>query len=292
VNGSKSSAPRKEEQGSSFEFVTMLAKELSDGRIELPSFPDAAARLQQVLSNEDVSSERIARVVSSDGGLAGRILTMANSTLLHRGSTPVTDLKVAITRIGHENIRTAALTYATAQLRRAPEHAHIREELEKCWLDGIRVAAFAHALAKESGSVRTDEALLAGLLHNMGKVYIIARTPKPVADGPVIFNEDFLNQWHPGIGQALVENWHLPEGVAAAVGGQLDLDRSHGGPPDLQDLLILSVKLATQVAQGNADDTSLGHLPAASSLGLDDAAFVRVMLESQTDLELLQAALG
>ena len=47
-----------------FKFVTDLARELSAGRVELPSFPEAAARVQQVLSDDAVTSERIARVVA------------------------------------------------------------------------------------------------------------------------------------------------------------------------------------------------------------------------------------
>src|ERR1700761_5990288 len=148
-----------------FQFLSSLARELSGGRVELPSFPDVAARTQTILSDESVTSERIARVIASDAGLAARVLTMANSTLLHRGGSPVTDLKVAVTRIGHDNIRAAALAYANAQLRRAPELAHIRLPLEACWRDGIRVASLAQSLAKETRCVRTDEAMLTGLLH-------------------------------------------------------------------------------------------------------------------------------
>jgi HD-like signal output (HDOD) protein len=139
-----------------FEFVTGLARELSVGRVELPSFPEAAARIQQALSDDSVTAERIALIAGSDAGLTVRLLTMANSTLLHRGGGQVTDLKVAITRIGHENIRTAALAYATAQLRLAPDLAHIRSQLDGCWQDGVRVAALAHAMAKESRRVRSD----------------------------------------------------------------------------------------------------------------------------------------
>lgn len=274
-----------------FKFVSELARELSTGRVDLPSFPDAAARVQQVLSDEQVTGERIARVVSSDAGLAARILTMANSTLLHRGGTRVTDLKVAVTRIGHENIRTAALAYATAQLRRAAELGHIRAKLDKCWHDGVRVAALAHAMAKESRRVRTDEAMLTGLLHNIGKIYILARTSKEQA---ATFGDDGqeLRSWHPSIGQALIENWKLGDELAAAVGGQYEIERSHAGPPDLQDLLIVAVNVAAQMANNSADDAELAKLPAAAALGLSDSAFVRIMLESQTDVEMLQAALG
>jgi HD-like signal output (HDOD) protein len=276
-------------QQSLFLFVSELAKELSAGRVDLPSFPDAAARVQQVLSDESVTGERIARVVSSDAGLAARILTMANSTLLHRGGSRVTDLRVAITRIGHENIRTAALSYATAQLRRSADLVHIRARLDKCWQQGIRVAALAHSMAKESKRVRTDEAMLAGLLHNIGKIYILARTPKGEAFGQ---DDEELRSWHPSIGQALIENWQLGDELASAVGGQFDLDRSHEGEPDLQDLLIVAVHFAAQMANNSAGDSALAQMPAATALGLSDSAFVRIMLESQTDIEMLQAALG
>jgi HD-like signal output (HDOD) protein len=272
-----------------FQFLTSLAKELSSGRVELPSFPDAAARTQQVLSDETVTSERIARVVSSDAGLAGRILTMANSTLLHRGGASVTDLKVAVARIGHDNIRAAALAYANAQLRRAPDLAHIRSQLETCWQDGVRVAALTHAMAKETRGIRSDEALLAGLLHNIGKIYIIARSPK---QGAMQLDDPILSEWHPGIGTALIENWKLPDDIAKAVGGQLERDRTHDEPADLQDLLIVAVAVAEQMKTNNSDDAALAKLPSATALGLSDSALVRIMLESQAEMEMLQAALG
>lgn len=271
-----------------FQFVRSLAAELSAGRVELPSFPDVAARVQQVLNDESVSQERIARVVAADAGLAARLLTMANSTLLHRGGAPVTDLKIAVTRIGHQYIRTAALAYANAQLRRAPELAHIRAPLERCWQEGLGVAALAHAIAKESRRVRADEAMLAGLLHNIGKIYILARTPK---DGKQL-DSDVLLDWYPSIGQALAENWKLPEQICAAIAGQRELDRSHEGSADLQDLLIIAVLMAEQIRRNASDDAGSSRLPAAIALGLDDSALVRIMLESQTELAMLQAALG
>jgi len=278
-----------ESAGSPFRFLTDLAKELSAGRVELPSFPDAAARVQHVLSDDSITSERIARVVSSDAGLAARILTMANSTLLHRGGSPVTDLKVAITRIGHDCIRAAALAYATAQVRHAAGLAHIRSDLERLWQEGVRVAALAHAMAKETRLMRPDEALLAGLLHNIGKVYIIARAPRET--GSVHIDDQVLRDWHPGIGQALIENWKLPEDIAKAVGGQLEIERSHAEPADLQDLLIVAVNLAAQM-ESKVDDAAMAEMPAAVIMGLTDSSFVRIMLESQTEMETLQAALG
>lgn len=275
---------------SSFKFVSELARELSSGRVELPSFPEAAARVQQVLSDDSVTSERIALVLSADAGLAARVLTLANSSLLSRGGAPVTNLKTAITRIGYENIRAAALAYANAQLRRAPELLRIRTQLEDCWQQGMRVASLAHAIAKESRCVRPDEAMLAGLLHNIGMVYILARSPSDST--PETLQDPALRSWYPSIGQALIENWKLPEEIALSVGGQLDTERQHEGPADIQDLLIVAVSMAAQMTQGAGQDAEATQIPPASALGLDDSALVRIMLESQTEMEMLQAALS
>jgi HD-like signal output (HDOD) protein len=141
--------------------------------------------------------------------------------------------------------------------------------------------------------VRADEAMLAGLLHNIGIVYILARSPlDSVAEA---LDNSTLRSWYPSIGQALIENWQLPEEIALAVGGQLDLERVHEGPADLQDLLIVAVRLASQMgqdAQEGVEREDLAQPPAAAALGLNDSALVRIMLESQTEMEMLQTALG
>lgn len=278
-------------QDPTFKFITDLAKELSSGRVELPSFPDAAARVQQALSDPAVTSDRIARVIGADAGLAARLLTMANSALLHRGDTAVTDLKVAVTRIGHDNIRTAALAYANAQLQRAPELAHIRPQLEACWREGIRVASLAHSLAKETRCVRTDEAMLAGLLHNTGKLYITARAPKNPESAPAL-DAAVVESWSPNIGKALAQNWKLPEEIANAIEGQLEVERTHEGPADLLDLLIVAVQVAAKMAARAPDDEGLAQLPASVSMGLSAAAFKRIALDAHAELQKLQAALG
>jgi len=54
----------------------------------------------------------------------------------------------------------------------------------------------------------------------------------------------------------------------------------------------LRKQVREQIAAGKSDDNEVARLPAARALGLDDNGLVRVMLESQTDLEMLQTALG
>jgi HD-like signal output (HDOD) protein len=281
------------ERDSPFAFLQELARELSQGRVELPSFPDVVARVQNAVADPYSTSERLAKVVGADGALASRLFTMANSALLHSGGARITDLKLAITRIGYEHVRTAALAYAAGQLLRAPALVHIRADLERYWQESTQVAALAYAIAREKRSVRADEAMLAGLVHNIGKVYILSRAPRnSELNADPELRDQLLAEWHPSIGQAIVENWKLSDEIATAVGGQLDRHRTHKGPPDLQDFLVVALAMADEIATNDGEGTEVSALPVAQHLGLDDAAIIRIVLDLKTDLLMLQAALG
>jgi len=281
------------ERDSPFAFVQELARELSKGHVELPSFPDVVTRVQKAAADPDSTSERLAKVVGADGGLVSRLFTMANSALLHSGGAKVTDLKLAITRIGYAHVRTAALGYATGQLLRAPELVHIRADLERYWQESTRVAALAYAIAREKRSARADEAMLAGLVHNIGKMYIVSRAPRAsVLNTDPELRDRLLGEWHASIGQAIVENWKLSDEIATAIGGQFDRYRTHKGAPDLQDFLVMALAMAEQIASNDGEGAAVSALPVAQFLGLDDAALIRIVLDVKTDLLTLQTALG
>jgi HD-like signal output (HDOD) protein len=145
-----------------FQFVADLATEVSKGRVELPAFPDVATRVRKALADERVAPDQIARVVGSEAGLAARVMTLANSAALNRSGKNITELKTAINRIGHNNVRTAAVAFAISQLRRAEELKPISRELEGLWREATMVAALCHAIAARTPEVNSDEAMLAG----------------------------------------------------------------------------------------------------------------------------------
>ena len=77
-------------------------------------------RVQKVLSEDNANAERVVRVLGAEAGAGGtRVLTMANSAALNPSGKPVTDLRAAVTRLGFDALRSAAIGFAMAQLRRA-----------------------------------------------------------------------------------------------------------------------------------------------------------------------------
>jgi putative nucleotidyltransferase with HDIG domain len=275
-----------------FAFVAELAQEVSSGRVELPSFPDVAVRVRKVLADEHVSNDQIARVVGSDAGLAARVFTLANSAALNRSGRPVADMKAAINRIGHNNVRTAAVSFAITQLRRAGELRHISKELEQLWQEATLVAALSYALASRVPAVNADESMLAGLLHNVGKIYILARANRHES----LFKDSaalpqVIRDWHANIGKAIVENWGFPNHIADAIAEHENIDRD-AMQPDVTDVLTVAVMMSGFMGHETDLELNMQGVRAFWRLKLDNEKCVHVMRDCGEEISALRTALG
>ena len=209
-----------------FSFVKGLAAELSQGQVELPSVPDIVVRLKQTLSEENVTNDIVVRVIGSEPVLAGKLLTMANSVALNTSGRKIADLPTAVARVGFNIVRSAALSFAVAQLRKASEYKHLEQQLDALWKNSVQIAAMCHVIARRFSSLNGDTALLAGLMHNVGRIYILTRAsqyPTLTAD-PLTFNS-IVRDWHTNVAKALLENWKVADEIVDAVAGYEDLDR-------------------------------------------------------------------
>ena len=276
-----------------FDFVRTLATELSVGNVDLPSFPEIAVRVRRVLSDPKSSVEQVVRVVGSEPALAARLLRIANSASLNRSGRAVNDLRTAINRIGYNMVRSASISFSMAQIRKSNKLAGLEHHLNDLWQRSSSVAAFAYVLAKKFTKVNPDEAMLTGMMHGIGKLYVFTR----VIDHPELFaSNTMLNQiigeWHASIGRAILENWNFSEAMARAVGEQADFSRSEDGPPDLADVIAVAILMDLHSADAPGLAIVLKDLGPAKRLGLDEAKTLAVMHESAAEVSALSEALG
>jgi HD-like signal output (HDOD) protein len=277
-----------------FEFVRQLATELSAGAIELPSFPDVAIRVQKVLSNENVNVDRIVRVIGAEPMIAARVLTMANSAALNPQGKPVSDLRAAVLRSGLDALRSAVIGFAVAQLRRASTYRGIDRHLNALWHHSVLVAALALAIARRSGKVNPDTAMLTGLVHGVGKLYILTRT----ASHPALFANQAMYQrivreWHANIAKALLESWHIADEIVGAVHCYEDESRDvRGVTAVLADVLEVAELLSQGKDSPELMRERLAGRKAASRLGLDAEAGKALLSESAVELSALRQALN
>jgi HD-like signal output (HDOD) protein len=270
-----------------------LAGELSGGKVDLPSFPEIAVRVRRILSDPKSSLDQVVRVVGSEPALSARLMRIANSASINRTGRAVTDLRTAINRIGYNMVRSASISFAMAQIRNSNKLAGLAHHLQDLWTSSTVAAAFAYVLARTCTRVNPDEAMLTGMMHGIGKLYVLTRA----VDHPALFASDdilgdIIKDWHPSIGKAILENWEFPESMSQAVGDQEDLARTEPEVADLSDVIAIAVLMGRYREDSTALEAAIKDLPAAIRLGLSESRTMTVIRESATEVNALSEALG
>jgi HD-like signal output (HDOD) protein len=276
-----------------FAFVQSLAAELSSGKVELPSFPDIAMRVRQVLADDNVTPDKVVRVVGSEPALAARLLQVANSAALNFSGKAVTELRTAVARLGFNIVRSAAIAFAMSQLKKVDALKGLENQLDVLWERSAAVAATSHVLARRFSKVNPDTALLAGLLHGIGELYILARANKH----PALFSNEpayhqIVRDWHSSIARALLENWEMAEEVIQAVSEFEDIERDHKGPVDLTDVLTVAHLIVSYREYPDSIELNMQGVTACRRMQLDAPAYKKLIHESADEIAALQAALG
>ena len=272
--------------------VEALNVELAGEKIDLPSFPDVATRVRRALTNEQVDVELVVRIVSAEPALAARLLQLANSAALNPGGRRFADLRTAISRIGFNMARSAAIAFAMSQLRRAEAYKSVSEALAALWQESAHLAAMCHVVARRFSQINADTALLAGLLQSVGKLYLLtraARFPALLADAGTY--QRLVSEWHGRLAEAILRNWELSDEIINAVVSGEGAEREHPGATDLGDVLAVSSALAHLGPDPRAQDMLFLGMPAARRMKLDAEACITALAESHEAISSLRQAL-
>src|SRR5882757_1960784 len=163
-----------EERAAALLFLRSLATEVSKGTVNLPCFPDVVIRIRKALADPDARLTETVRIVGTEPRLAARLLQAANSAAFNPSGKRLTDLRAAITRLGHRPVQSSAMAFAVQQLRLAPALRSIAKPLNVLWEESISVASICQVIARRT-KVNPDEAFLTGLLHGIGRLYMMVR---------------------------------------------------------------------------------------------------------------------
>ena len=160
-----------------------LARVVGGPPIQLPSYPLVALQAQRIMMDPNTGLERLLGVISSEPVFAAKIVSMANSAALNRPGQRVTSLRAAVSRLGFDALRTAAVSFALAQLRSAAAYRGIAQPVKELCEAGVEVGVLGFVLARYTRAASPDTALLAGLVAGVGKLYILTRAE----EFPVLF---------------------------------------------------------------------------------------------------------
>ncbi len=281
-----------EARGTALEFLRLLALEVSRGNVELPCFPDVVLRIRNALADPSTSSEQAVTIIGAEPRLAAKLLQTAASASFNPGGRPLTDLRSAITRLGHRLVESTAMSFAVQQLKQAESLRCIARPLSDLWKECIAVASISRVVARRT-KVNPDEAFLTGLLHGIGRLYIMVRSvgyANELGDDQAFV--DLVNGWHAAIGKAVLGNWGFAEDICEAVGNQADHDYKSKPHADLSDVLIVGVILATALKTSVAGAVDMGGVNAFQSIGLSAQNCADILKHADCELGSLHDVLG
>lgn len=196
--------------------VLEFYKALMNNRLELPTLPEVSQRISQIIIDEELDAQRIAALISVDAAMTARLLRMANSPI-YRGLNPITQLHEAINRLGMKTTRHLVLAFSLKQQHKT-NHPWVKKQLLKSWKKSIQLGALCFVLAKHCTKIPPEEAMLAGLLHNVGELPLLefaAHYPELHNDPDYL--EQILMEARGQAGAMILHKWNLATPLVTAV---------------------------------------------------------------------------
>lgn len=256
-------------------FLDIIHEHLNSSETLLPVFNHPDGNIQNKILQEAPDLRAIAKLITGDTAFTFHVLKAANSNFF-KGLTKVSTIQNAIIRIGTGEISKIVSTLLE------PNNLIIKDPfcggmIQKLWQHSLGCAIGTRWLAKQCGfNTLADEAFIAGLLHDIGKLLLITvvenllRSDRSDHRPSDILLNEVMENFHAEHGCLLMENWNFPETYCKVA------REHHTGDADPNDTLMLMVRLVNKACNklgiGLHEDRSiiLAATPEASILGLSE----------------------
>jgi HD-like signal output (HDOD) protein len=188
---------------------------LASQPIELPIFHPVALKLQRMLTNYDFTVDEVSLVASEDMSLASQMLKIANSPM-YMGRSKVATIKEAVIRLGAQQVINLVIAASQASAHSSSDPA-LDRYMKEMWLHSHGCALGGRWLAQSCGMRGVaDETYLAGLLHDVGKLYLLKSIENLVTAGVIhsLFDDELIMEifeaMHVEQGYRMMQHWNFP----------------------------------------------------------------------------------
>jgi HD-like signal output (HDOD) protein len=258
----------KKADAAAYAYLAQLADELAHKPLNLPCFPDIVPRIRKALLDPKSTADDIVRIAGTEPRLAARLLQTANSVVFNPSGVPFSELRQAVTRLGHHLIQSVTMAFALQQVKAEPALKPVAKQLHALWEKSMAAASICQVLAQKM-KVPGDKVFLTGLLHGIGYFYIMVRATE--SSSPIKVEElqsEFVAERHPVIGRAVMQKWGFEPVMCEAVGHQNDYAHQSKRRADITDVLIVSVLLADALIERNGDLARCAGVNSFAAIGL------------------------
>ena len=249
------------------EFLHSLQTAIRENKITLPTLPEVALKVRDAVEQENVTAAQIADMVATDAALSARLLQVANSPL-YRGRVPIESIQMAITRLGYKLVRSLVVSLAMKQIFQATSDT-LDKRLRTMWEQSVEVAAISRVLSQGLPHLDKEQAMLAGLIHNIGSLPILTWAdayPELMADEQTL--DELVNELTPMIGEQILRLWEFPDTLIKVAAEAFNLQYEGGGMADYVDVVIVA-RLQSSHTDQISSPADWINVPAFLKVGLD-----------------------
>jgi diguanylate cyclase (GGDEF)-like protein/putative nucleotidyltransferase with HDIG domain len=278
----------------------LIAKRLDS----IPTLPLTLERVLAATANPDQNPGDVIALVEADPAFTAKILKIINSPF-YGLRFKISTLPHAVAMLGPATVRNIARGMASFPDRR---NARTVLDKERFWVHSLATAAASRAIAQEVGYDLPEEAFIAGLLHDIGKVILDTYVPTEFARCVEAIQDDVglvvdlerrhLGMDHARVGALLAEQWSLPKNLKDAIrlhheesGRLTNLPPKHR---ELVEIVAAADRLCWAFGYGSIGDGILPRdtldLPGGESIALDQVE--RILDQIQAEFERVGQRLG
>ena len=215
-------------------------KKVVSNEARLPSLPDVAMKVRRSMSNERTGIKEMARIIQADPPLSAQIIRTANSPI-YRTTMPHTSVLDAVRRMGTHATRNVVYSHSLSSLFYFRDKG-LRDISTEIWHASVQTAAIASVLASHTRNVSPDQAMLAGLIQDIGALPLLTELsenhPKVVKNKSEVLR--VITSFKVEVGYHLVKAWGFGDELLDVVKSRENWMREGGSKLDLTDVILLA----------------------------------------------------
>ncbi len=191
---------------------------------DLLTIPDTLAEVLEAVSQDDCSPDDLADIIRRDPSLTAKVLKMSNSSFYTRGSE-IRTVQQGIRVLGANAIKCIALSVTIFQPPN-PESGLDQESIRAFFFHCVGVGLLAKKIAQQTKLVNPEEAFVAGLLHDLGELFILNACPdvyqrvrkeSDAGEDIIEVERRFFDVDHAELGSVIANRWRLPESLQTVI---------------------------------------------------------------------------
>jgi HD-like signal output (HDOD) protein len=249
-------------------FLETLNQAIDSHKLTLPTLPEVAIQVRNAVERENSTAKDVAEIITTDTALSARLLQVANSPL-YRGRVQIESVQMAVTRLGVRLVRSLVVSLIMQQIFQAT-HDLLDMKFRQVWEESVQIAALSRILASFQDHLDKDQAMLGGLIHNIGALPVLAMAEnydELLEDAEEL--DRVIMALSPTVGSRILKIWDFPDSLINVTQHFLDLNYRSEGEADYADIVLVARQEALVGKPNSVPMTEWPNIPAFHKLGIE-----------------------